>query len=303
VVCFVFVSDPEGETHRISAPVESGDGEKRRNLRLLNQLWATTLPTMDKPGTGSHPGHPAYDVIGVGYATQRRPDPRIHSMIIEALGDARLVLNVGAGTGSYEPVDRTVVAIEPSAAMLGQRSRDVRPAVRAMAETLPFRRGAFDAVMAVFTVHHWEDRQAGYAELCRVAPRRVVLTYEPAIHNQMWIVQDYVPEIGELDRSRAGFSVADVAEGIGASEILTVAVPWDCTDGFLTAYWRRPEAFLDPRIRQSMSGFSLINQAAVARGLRRLRADLASGAWEERYAYLAQIEELDAGIRLVVAPG
>jgi hypothetical protein len=119
----------------------------------------------------------------------------------------------------------------------------------------------------------------------------------------LWIVQDYVPGIGELDRSRAGFSVADVAEGIGASQILTVPVPWDCTDGFLTAYWRRPEAFLDPRIRQSMSGFSLINQAAVTRGLRRLRADLASGAWEERYAYLAQIEELDAGIRLVVAPG
>jgi SAM-dependent methyltransferase len=258
---------------------------------------------MDQRAAGPQPRHRTYDVIGRGYATKRRPDPRIQAAINEALGDAKTVLNAGAGTGSYEPIDRAVVAIDPSVEMLAQRPRNQRRAARAVAENLPFRRNAFGAAMAVLTVHHWGDRQAGYAELRRVARRRVVLTYEPAIHNDLWIVRDYVPEIGELDRSRPGFSVAEVAEGIGASEIVTVPIPWDCTDGFITAYWRRPEAFLDPRVRQSTSGFSLVDQDAVTRGVHRLQADLASGAWEERYGDLAQIDELDTGIRLVVAQG
>jgi SAM-dependent methyltransferase len=258
---------------------------------------------MDQRAAGPQPRPRTYDVIGRGYATKRLPDPRIQAAINEALGDAKTVLNVGAGTGSYEPIDRAVVAIDPSVEMLAQRPRNQRRAARAVAENLPFRRNAFGAAMAVLTVHHWGDRQAGYAELRRVARRRVVLTYEPAIHNDLWIVRDYVPEIGELDRSRPGFSVAEVAEGIGASEIVTVPIPWDCTDGFITAYWRRPEAFLDPRVRQSTSGFSLVDQDAVTRGVHRLQADLASGAWEERYGDLAQIDELDTGIRLVVAQG
>ena len=224
-------------------------------------------------------------------------------MIVEALGGARMVLNVGAGTGSYEPVDRALVAIDPSGEMLAQRAPDAGPAVRAVAEKLPFGNYVFDAVMAVLTVHHWEDRLAGYRELCRVAPRRVVLTYEPEVHNQLWIIQDYVPEIGELDRRRPGFSVAEVAESMGAATIATVPIPWDCTDGFITAYWRRPKAFLDPRVRQSTSGFSLINQDAVTRGLTRLREDLASGAWRERYGYLTKLGEFDAGMRLVVSQG
>jgi SAM-dependent methyltransferase len=241
-----------------------------------------------------------YDAIGVGYADKRHPDPRIASRIVEALGAAKNVLNVGAGTGSYEPLDRIVVAVDPSMEMMGQRSPDVGPPVRAVAERLPFRNDAFDAVMAMLTVHHWVDRRTGYAELCRVAPLRVVLTYEPEVHNRQWIVEDYVPEIAQLDHRRPGFSAAEVADGIGATEVVTVPVPWDCTDGFVMAYWRRPEAFLDPRVRQATSGFSLIDQAAVKRGLCRLEADLASGAWAARYGHLRDLDELDTGLRLVV---
>jgi SAM-dependent methyltransferase len=256
----------------------------------------------DGAQTGSA-ASPTYDAIGVGYADKRHPDPRIASRIVEALGAAQRVLNVGAGAGSYEPVDRTVVAVDPSTAMMGQRSPEVGPPVRAVAERLPFRDDAFDAVMAMLTVHHWADRRAGYAELCRVAPLRVVFTYEPEVHNRQWIVEDYVPEIAQLDHRRPGFSAAEVAHGIGATDMVTVPIPWDCTDGFIMAYWRRPEAFLDARVRRATSGFSLIDQRAVERGLRRLEADLASGAWAERYGYLKDLDELDTGLRLVVGRG
>jgi SAM-dependent methyltransferase len=249
------------------------------------------------------PAAHTYDQIGSGYARLRQPDPRLADRVLTALGDARSVLNVGAGTGSYEPDDRAVIAIDPAATMLTQRPSDAGPAVRGAAEALPFGHDAFDAVMAVLTVHHWSDRQAGYAELRRVAARRAVLTYEPAIHNQLWIVSDYVPEIAMLDERRPGFCVAEVADGIGATDVVTVPVPWDCTDGFIMAYWGRPEAYFDPRVRQSTSGFSVIGQDAVRRGLRRLQADLVSGTWDKRYGDLRRMDELDAGLRLVIADG
>ena len=242
-----------------------------------------------------------YDQIGSGYALRRQPDPRIAGQILAALGDARTVLNVGAGTGSYEPDDRAVIAIDPAVTMLIQRPSGAGPALLGTAEALPSSDGSFDAVMAVLTVHHWADRQAGYAELCRVASRRVVLTYEPAIHNQLWIVSDYVPAIATLDEGRPGFCVAEVAKGIGATDIVNVPVPRDCTDGFIMAYWGRPEAYLDPRVRRSTSGFSVIGQESVRQGVQRLRADLVSGVWDERYGDLRQMDEFDAGLRLVIA--
>jgi SAM-dependent methyltransferase len=244
-----------------------------------------------------------YDTIGRGYASRRVADPRISDVVSAALGDARRILDVGAGAGSYEPADRRLVALDASPTMLAQRRVDAAPAVVGMAERLPFADRAFDAVMAVLTVHHWTDRQAGYGELRRVAPRRVVLTYEPAIHNAMWVVADYVPEIATLDEQRPGFCVDEVAEGIRATRVETVPVPGDCTDGFIMAFWRRPEAFLDPTVRAATSGFPAVDQRVVARAMARLRADLESGVWEERYGALRATDEFDAGLRLVVADG
>ncbi|MHB8328386.1 MAG: class I SAM-dependent methyltransferase [Acidimicrobiales bacterium] len=251
-------------------------------------------------GVGGRGRQPSYDAIGIGYADRRREDPRIRARILGALGDAARVLDVGSGAGSYEPGDRAVVAVDPSATMIAQRVAGAGPALRARAGALPFGDRSFDAVMAVLTVHHWPDRQAGYSELRRVASRRVVLTYEPAVHNQLWIVAEYVPEIAALDDRRPGFCVDEVAEGIGATEVVTVPVPWDCTDGFIMAYWRQPEAYLDNRMRQATSGFSVISQTAVQRGMRKLRADLASGSWEERHGHLRRLDEFDAGLRLVI---
>lgn len=252
--------------------------------------------------TGPRPS-PVYDSIGRGYAARRVADARIRAALVAALGDARRVLDVGAGAGSYEPVDRAVVALDASTTMLGQRRAGAAPAVAGTAEALPFADGAFDAVMAVLTVHHWEDRRAGYAELRRMAGRRVVLTYEPAVHNRLWVVADYVPEIAALDARRPGFCVDEVAAGIGADRVVEVPVPWDCTDGFIMAFWRRPEAYLDPAMRAATSGFSSIDQRAVDAAMARLRADLDSGAWDARYGALRERDELDAGLRLVVADG
>ena len=242
-----------------------------------------------------------YDVIGRGYAARRRADPRIASAVVAALGDARLILDVGAGAGSYEPADRSVVGLDPSPTMLAQRPANAGPAVVGTAERLPFATGAFDAVLAVLTVHHWPDRAAGYAELRRVARRRVVLTYEPAVHDRLWVVSDYVPEIAALDDARPGFCAEEVAEGVGASRIETVPVPWDCTDGFIMAFWRRPEAYLDPAMRAATSGFAALEPAVVDRAMTQLRADIDSGAWEARHGHLREVAELDAGLRLVVA--
>lgn len=241
-----------------------------------------------------------YDEIGTGYADGRRTDPRIERVVHAALGDAERVINVGAGTGSYEPHDRIVVAVEPSLLMLRQRSRNAAPAVRAVAECLPFEDNTFDAAMATLTVHHWTDRARGYREIRRVARRVVVLAYDPDVHEQQWIVRDYVPQVGELDRQR-GLTLEELIDALDATVVLPVLIPADCTDGFLMAYWRRPEAFLDPKVQQANSGFVLSDRRAVEAGLRRLDEDLRSGRWHEKYGGLLELEAFDAGLRLVVA--
>lgn len=241
-----------------------------------------------------------YDTIGLGYARQRRPDPRIAGHLTMALGTARSVLNVGAGAGSYEPADRRVVAVEPSAVMLAQRPPSAAPAVRARAEALPFPDRAFDATMAVLTLHHWADRAAGLAECARVARERVVLlTWDPAADG-FWLVQEYFPEFMEADR-RQFPSIPTYSEAFGPNarvQVRSVPVPRDCVDGFLGAYWARPEAYLDPAVRAGISSFALPGTEA---GLERLRADLASGAWHARHGELLAEDALDVGYRLVVA--
>lgn len=244
-------------------------------------------------------GSDAYDTIGVGYSAARRPDPQIAARILNALGDARRVVNVGAGTGSYEPDDRMVVAVEPSEVMLAQRPAVAAPAVRGFAEALPFRNDAFDAVMGVLTVHHWTDLVAGLAELCRVAPRRVVLAFEEPQSATYWLA-DYFPETAAVEATRAP-RIEQVVDGLGADRVEVVPVPCDCADGFAGAYWRRPEAYLDPAVRAGISSLAVLGPDELEPGLTRLRADLDSGAWHERHADLLGLEELDLGYRLLIA--
>jgi SAM-dependent methyltransferase len=237
-----------------------------------------------------------YDRIGADYAALRRPDPRIAAPLLAALGAARSIVNVGAGTGSYEPAGARVVAVEPSAAMIAKRAPAAAPAVRAVAEALPFADSSFDAAMAVLTIHHWRDPAAGLAELRRVARGPVVLlTFDPA--DRPWLT-DYLPALARLDAAQ--MPPLDLyARILGPVEIAPVLVPHDCSDGFLYAYWRRPHLYLDPRRRSGSSSFWALDD--VADGLERLRADLASGAWHRRYAALAGADCYDAGYRLVIA--
>ncbi|WP_410567781.1 class I SAM-dependent methyltransferase [Amycolatopsis sp. cmx-4-61] len=240
-----------------------------------------------------------YDEIGVGYARGRRTDPRWLAPVVSALGSAVSVLDVGSGTGSYEPPGREVVAVEPSAEMIRQRAGEAAPVVQAIAEALPFGTAAFEAALAVLTVHHWADWRRGLAELRRVAARQVVLAYNTALHNEFWLVREYVPEVASLERSRP--SAPEIAEFLGAVSVLPLPVPWDFTDGVFPAYWRRPHAYLDPAVRQSCSALAQTAPAAVARGVARLQADLDSGRWREEHAELLELPEWDAGFRLIVA--
>lgn len=239
----------------------------------------------------------AYDRIGIDYANLRKPDARIEAVIRNALGPARTVLNVGAGAGSYEPADLEVTAVEPSIEMIRQRPAQAAAVVQARAEALPFADKSFDAAMAVLTVHHWSDRAKGMAEMRRVTRGPIViLTYDPAFRG-FWLA-DYIPELIALDE--AHMPPVDAYERwLGPVSIAPVRIPHDCSDGFLCAYWRRPAAYLDPKVRAAMSSFWALGDVSDALG--RLDRDLASGAWSERYGHLLDLEALDCGYRLVVA--
>lgn len=238
-----------------------------------------------------------YDTIGVNYAQLRKPDPRIGAAIHAALGDARTVLNVGAGAGSYEPQDRLVTALEPSAEMISQRPANAAPAIQGTAEKLPFDDKSFDAAMAVLTIHHWTDQAKGLREMRRVTRGPIaILTYDPAFRD-FWLL-DYLPELAALDDAQMP-KISFYEEVLGSVEIAPVPIPHDCTDGFLSAYWRRPRAYLDPRIRAVMSSFWKLGD--ISGPLARLEADLASGAWNERYGHLLARDALDCGYRLVVS--
>jgi SAM-dependent methyltransferase len=239
---------------------------------------------------------PIYEAIGEGYARRRQPDPRIGAVILAALGDARSLVNVGAGAGSYEPSDRSVQAVEPSPKMIAQRPPGAAPCVQASAEALPFEADTFDAAMAVLTIHHWSDWRAGLREMKRVARRRVVLLTFDVEASDFWLTRDYFPALAELDR-RIMPRLNAMADELGTFASTVVPVPHDCVDGFLGAYWRRPEVYLDPIARASMSSFSMID---AADGLERLTRDVESGAWRERYASLLERDALDVGYRLLV---
>ncbi len=238
-----------------------------------------------------------YDTIGLGYADLRRPDPSIDRTICKGLGNAASVINVGAGSGSYESSLESVVAVELSMTMIRQRPVNSAQVVQATAMALPFKANAFDASLAVLTVHHWPDKMRGLDELCRVARDRVViLTWDPT-NSGFWLA-DYIPEI--LDADRGIFPLLHEYESVlGPVNIVDVPIPHDCTDGFMCAYWRRPEAYLNPRIRTAISTFAKLGD--VSRNLQRLDRDLKSGQWHHRYAHLQDRPSLDLGYRLIIS--
>ena len=239
-----------------------------------------------------------YDAIGRTYSSRRQPDPKIAAATELALGDSRSVLNVGAGTGSYEPRDRRVVAVEPSSTMIAQRSHDAAPVIQARAEQLPFVDDSFDSVLGVLTLHHWSDRPRGLAECRRVARGRIVLlTVDFEVCRRFWLTE-YIPDLFVAERDIFP-SVEEIGTGFRSVACSPVPVPADCRDGFLCAYWKRPEAYLDPLVRASISTFSKIE--GFEPGITQLRRDIESGDWARRHADLLQINALDLGYGLVTA--
>lgn len=238
-----------------------------------------------------------YDTIGVDYANLRQPDPRIAAQIEAALGNAKTILNVGAGAGSYEPLGRDVIALEPSAEMTRQRPAGAAPVIQGIAEDLPFDDKAFDASMGILTIHHWADQPKGLAEMRRVTRGPIVLLTFDAAFRGFWLA-DYIPELEALDNDQMP-KMSDYGKWFGKVEVMPVLIPHDCVDGFLCAYWRRPSAYLDPRIRAAISSFWKIGD--FSEGIARLQADLDSGEWERRYGHLLAEEAHDFGYRLVTS--
>lgn len=240
-----------------------------------------------------------YDSIGRTYAAFRRPDPRIAAAIDAVLGDAQSVVNVGAGTGSYEPPGRALLAVEPAQVMIQQRPAGAAPCLRGRAEALPLATASVDAAMAVLTIHHWTDLERGLGEMARVARKRVVLLTWVPDAAPFWLTRDYFPEIAADDRTifpDAAGLVALLERRIGPVHMAPVPVPHDCTDGFLCAYWRRPDSYLRPELRSAMSSFARIDAEV---GLARLRADLATGRWALRNRHLLALDRLDLGYRIL----
>lgn len=246
-------------------------------------------------------GVATYDTMGRGYAPVRRPDPRLAAVIEAALSDGASVVNVGAGAGSYEPDNRWVAAVEPSAVMLAQRPSEGAPAVQAVAERLPFRTSSVDAAMTVISIHHWTDLGAGLAEMVRVARRRVVVvTIDTDVVAGHWMVQDYAPEM--LDIHGSAFpTLAELCGLLPGASVTAWPVPADCTDGFLAALWSRPEAYLDPAVRAASSAWHQLADAVVERIVRDLADDLATGRWDDRHGHLRRAQALDIGVRIVTA--
>jgi hypothetical protein len=251
--------------------------------------------------TDGSAGDANYGVIGTGYANYRQPDPRIAAMILDALGDARTILNVGAGAGSYEPSDRNVVAVEPSASMRAQRPAHLAVAIDAVAEKLPFPDGHFDASMATFTVHQWADLSAGLAEMRRVTRGPVaILTCDPDEVERFWL-NDYAPLVLATEARRYPSMAAITAVLGGVRNVLPVPIPLDCKDGFNEAYYGRPERLLEPVARSACSAWSFVDAATADAYVAHLRADLTDGTWDRKHGHLRTQPELDGSLRLVVA--
>ncbi|WP_342361993.1 class I SAM-dependent methyltransferase [Terrarubrum flagellatum] len=246
-------------------------------------------------------GDANYGVIGATYSRFRQPDERIAAVIHRALGDARTVLNVGAGAGSYEPVDREVTPVEPSASMRAQRPPHLAPAIDAVAEKLPFADKSFDAAMATFTVHQWPDLGAGLHEMRRVTRGPVVvMSCAPDEVSRFWL-NDYAPEALATEARRYP-PLRAIAEELGGEiEIISVPIPLDCADGFNEAYYGRPEMLLNPAARLACSAWSFVSDEATQRFETTLRNDLASGAWDRKYGHLRAQSKFGGSLKLVIS--
>lgn len=248
-------------------------------------------------------GDARYDLIGAEYAATRREDPRIAEVIHAALGDAETVVNVGAGTGSYEPRDRHVLPIEPSEVMIAQRDPSLPPAIRSGAYPLPLEDRSVDAAMAVLTIHHWDaDQERGVREMRRVARGPVVIfAFDVEVAARMWLIADYFPEVAELDR-RTAPAPETVAEWLGG-EVVIQEVPCsrDSPDWSLGSFWAHPERVLDARARNATSGFARLPQEVGDRVVEAVRRDLQDGTWDARYGHLRELDEYDVGYRLIVS--
>ena len=243
----------------------------------------------------------AYDELGVNYTDFRRADPRIEAKVRAALGDARSVVNVGAGTGSYEPSDREVIAVEPSPLMIAKRPEGAAPALRGVAEALPLGDQSVDAAMAIFTIHHWSDLGAGLAEMRRVARERIVLlTIDARKNAEIWTLAEYFPEAMALEEE-AMPSIASLESHLPEATIETVPMPSRCRDEFTSTLWDRPELFLEPATLRASSLWHRLSPEVIERGQERLRADLESGRWDELHGHLRTLPELDIGTRLIAA--
>jgi SAM-dependent methyltransferase len=238
-----------------------------------------------------------YDGIGKEYRNYRIPDDRIAAIVSRELADARAIVNIGAGVGSYEPDDKKVIAVEPSRVMIDQRRKHKAPIVQACAEALPFRQDTFDCAMAILTIHHWSDIERGLQEAVRVAKGKIVLLTWIGFTSHFWLL-DYLPQIKSIDESMFP-SLEQLSSWIGPVRSVVVPIPRDCTDGFLCAYWRRPEAYLDEEIRSAISTFSRVYN--IEEGLKRLKNDISTGLWHERYGDLLEKNEIDFGYRVVIS--
>ncbi len=248
-------------------------------------------------------GDARYDVIGAGYSVTRREDPRIAALIHAALGEARTVVDVGAGAGSYEPPDRHVVAVEPSEVMIAQRDSSLPPAIRSGAYPLPFEDRSVDAAMAILTIHHWdEDQERGVRQMRRVARGPVViLTFDPAVSARMWLMADYLPEVADLDR-RTCPTPETLARWLGGEiDVRVVPISRDTPDWSLGSFWAHPERVLDAKARSSTSGFARMPPEVVNRVVAAIDRDLRDGTWDARHTPLRELDEYDAGLRLVVS--
>ena len=241
-----------------------------------------------------------YDSISSTYALTRREDERLADRIRGALGRGERVINVGAGTGNYEPKDRLVVAVEPSSEMIAMRPVGTASVVRAVAEALPFRADSFDVAMATLTLHHWHDRRQGLTEMRRVARRQVIFLFDPVETYRFWAV-DYWPTALSLPSEQDPPTPEDLAEILNVIDVQPVPISIDCSDGFGAAFWGRPEAYLNPDVQQGMSWLAQLPRSVLVEGAARLEGDLRSGDWDRRYGHLRDLPELDVGYRLVTA--
>lgn len=209
-------------------------------------------------------------------------------------------MNVGAGAGSYEPGDRWVLAVEPSATMRAQRPPDAAPAIDARAEALPLDDDSVDAAMAAVTIHHWRPPEAGLAEMRRVARGPVVVfTFDlAALPN--WQVEYLGVALAAEDPRFPSTEAVAAALG-GRTRIERIPTPADCEDGFVEGFWNRPEMLLDPEVRASQSLWAVLPEGMEERMIARLAADLSSGAWDAEHGHLRAMDSYDGALRLVVS--